>query len=212
MHLPHLLLLLSILLPPASPYYHNAPSPSSDLDARYAAPLTLYRSQRRLAVLALTHSYLTSMRDLGTTTWLAHDTLLSWRLGAPPLPGPVTMHVPLAQLAFLAAYYNMSVHGQYLLDIHPGYGARGGGEGGDARWVDMQSGLYVEVEGVREGWGEEGGPVLVAGGGREWERKAVVPLRGAAWGEEMVWVPRDVEAVLVGEYGAEAVRGKVFRG
>ncbi|MCJ1382955.1 hypothetical protein MMC17_006068 [Xylographa soralifera] len=230
MRLPHLLYAVSVFLLssaaasspfPPIPYFHESPSPDH-LDARYASPLTLYRSQRRLAVIDLTHSYLATMADLGTTTWLAHDTLLSWHLGQQPLPwvANVTMHVPISNLTFLAAYYNMTVHrhgiSQYLLDINPRYVERNGSvdaaNGVDARWVDMQNGLYVDVAAVVDGWGAGRVRMLVAKDGRAYERDAVFPLHESTFQESRACVPRDAEAVLAREYGEGALRRKVFRG
>ncbi|MCJ1321300.1 hypothetical protein MMC15_006644 [Xylographa vitiligo] len=231
MRLPDLLCSISVLLlsaaaaasssPLANPYYHDS-SRADHLDARYASSVSLYRSQRRLALIDLTRSYLATMADLGTTTWLAHETLLSWHLDQQPLPwaSNVAMHIPLSNLTFLAAYYNMTVHSygisQYLLDINPWYGERNGstdaGNVVDARWIDMQTGLYVDVTAVGDRWGGEGMRMLVAKDGHTYDREAVFPLRESRFQDERAWVPRDAVAVLAREYGQEALRRKVFRG
>jgi hypothetical protein len=65
-------------------------------------------------------------------------------------------------LQFLAAFYNMSVHHyhtphtpegrDYLFEINPGFAVEGPFDKLnmiDARWIDMQTGLFIDVTTVR---------------------------------------------------------------
>ncbi|MCJ1396765.1 hypothetical protein MMC18_009657 [Xylographa bjoerkii] len=213
--------------PTVKRYYSDSPE-GGHLDARYASQLNLYRSQRRLAMIDLTRSYRATMADLGITTWLAHGTLLGWHWGQQPLPwdAGIDVHISFANLTFLAAYYSMTVHAhgasRYLLDINPRYVERDGSVDVenviDARWIDMENGLYVDVAAVvdvtavADGLGEDRAVTLVAKDGHTYAWDAVFPLHESTFQNIRACVPRNAEAILAQEYGEDALRRKVFRG
>lgn len=80
-----------------------------------------------------------------------------------PWDTDIDVQVSEASIHFLAEYYNMTTyhyktpdlpHGRsYMLEINPNYVVRDGSDplnSIDARWVDMETGLFIDVTAVRK--------------------------------------------------------------
>lgn len=128
---------------------------------------------------SLIQSYLTTMADLGAETWIIHGTLMGWwwnrKVGrCPPhsaLPlrhfqimpwdSDIDVHVAEDTMAFLASYYNMTIHTvrtthapqgkNYMLEINPQYANPSPTDELntiDARWIDTLTGVFIDVTAV----------------------------------------------------------------
>ncbi|KAJ4336925.1 mannosyltransferase, partial [Neurospora sp. IMI 360204] len=117
---------------------------------------------------------MTSSRSL--TTWLAHGTLLGWYWNGAIMPWDYDLDVQVSNstLGTMAASYNgttfdyvytlsdqeekegLGKQGElhvkrYLLDVNPYWAQRTRLEGLnviDARWIDMENGMYVDITGL----------------------------------------------------------------
>ncbi|KAK0778853.1 mannosyltransferase [Friedmanniomyces endolithicus] len=179
------------------------------------------------------------MNALGVTTWLAHGSLLGWYWGQRRLPwdDDLDSHLMLDNLEFLASYYNMTVYeygsSSYLLDINPAYNRStepappGNAEGFappgknniDARYIDMQSGLFVDMTALapaaplRTSRGVPGREQRVlAKDGHQYRYSDVFPLQASAFEGCAVLVPREVVKLLSDEYGADSLTRTTYRG
>ncbi|KAK1062034.1 mannosyltransferase [Friedmanniomyces endolithicus] len=201
--------------------------------------MSLYGSAPATAVPDATQSYWATMNALGITTWLAHGSLLGWYWGQRRLPwdDDLDSHLMLDDLGFLASYYNMTVyeHGStsYLLDINPAYNSLmqpappGNGESFappgkdniDARYIDMQSGLFVDMTALaptapsRSSEGIVGrGQRALAKDGHQYRNSDVFPLQASAFEGCAVLVPRAAAEVLSDEYGVNSLTRTTYRG
>jgi hypothetical protein len=85
------------------------------------------------------------------------------------------MQVAEESMHFLAAYYNMSVfhyktpripNGRdYMLEINPHYKIRDQSDGLnviDARWIDTETGLFIDITTVRKNYTHPAGPSILS--------------------------------------------------
>ncbi|RKK84232.1 hypothetical protein BFJ68_g17364 [Fusarium oxysporum] len=164
------------------------------------------------------------MKDVGITTWIAHGSLLAWHWNARIFPWEwdLDVHVYLRGLQELVSCCNSSVYkfgteGKYLLDVNAFVWERDGmvdpANRIDARWIDLATGLYVDITAVEEADDveeEEGLPA--AKDGHRYRGRDVLPLRAAQFEDVEVLVPHNATVVLENEYGREALARRVFRG
>ena len=120
---------------------------------------------------------------------------------------------------FLATYHNMSVHRfrvpgtrerrTYLLDISPDYRDREVGDSSntvDARWVDMQSGLFIDIQVVRYNLAHPGGKgMLSCKDGSEVKDTFLFPLRDTNFEGAPAKIPYRFRELLAAEYGVDAL-------
>lgn len=153
-----------------SPKYFSEPGGSYNLmhyDTRFFQK-ELEPGPRRLVLEDLIRSYLNITNYYEVETWLAHGTLMGWWWGEHILPWDTDLDVQLSHgtLDHLAKNMNFTefrysfnrANGQYvsktyLLDINPHYVEIDRGDGMniiDARWIDTDNGMYVDITAVRE--------------------------------------------------------------
>ncbi|KAH6871628.1 LicD family-domain-containing protein [Thelonectria olida] len=205
------------------PRYFPLSALSSHLDARFAAPTRPTAPERQAALTRLLRSFVGTMDDVGITTWLAHGSLLAWHWSARIFPWEwdLDVHVHLRGLEKLAScclgsVYEYGTGEKYLLDVNAFVWERNGMVDPtnriDARWIDLATGLYVDITAVEEADDAEEGVSLAAKDGHRYRKRNVLPLR-VAWFEGVeVLVPWNATVLLEHEYGSEALVRKVFRG
>ncbi|KAI1368933.1 LicD family-domain-containing protein [Xylaria arbuscula] len=105
--------------PKEQKYFHE---PGWDLesghyDERFFQGKVPYE-QHRSVLRHLVRSYLTTLKDLGVQTWLAHGSLLGWWWNGQIMPWDydLDVQVSVATLAFLAERYNLSTH-EYEFEV-----------------------------------------------------------------------------------------------
>ena len=132
-------------------------------DGRFAAH-ELGKDERLSHLTALTLTFLATMADVGVEAWIMHGTLLGWWRNQKILPWDSDLDVQVSErtIHFLAKYYNMTEYhfrlpdiqngGTFLLEINPHYNIRGVKDKLnviDARWIDTDSGLFLDLTTVR---------------------------------------------------------------
>ncbi|KAK4146459.1 uncharacterized protein C8A04DRAFT_9764 [Dichotomopilus funicola] len=205
-------------------------------DARFFQGTVPYDEHREILT-QLIRSYLTTFRQLGLETWLAHGTLLGWWWNGRILPWDfdVDAQVSAETLELLIrrpqdtyhhptyTHYNQTIHSHtstnpltghkqhrsYLLDVNPFAGklSRGRGENViDARWIDMQTGMFVDITAVVEREPHRRpGVVSCKNFHRYKAERELFPLRESEFEGTAAMVPWDFEGVLVGEYGEKSL-------
>ena len=161
----------------------------------------------------LMQSYLFSMRDLGAVTWLCHGTLLGWYWNRKIMPWDSDIDVQMTahSIGFLARYYNLTIHDyrnkKYMLEINPGF------KNGtyqdrlnviDARWIDIDSGLFIDITAVRVKPGSKG-EIMASKDKHEEQTADLFPLRESKFEGLTVNVPNNYMKILGQEYGMRAL-------
>lgn len=137
-------------------------------------------SERNIHLRALVRTYLATMHSLRAETWIMHGTLLGWWWNQRIMPWDTDIDVQVSEaaMAYLASWYNMTMHTfrdapsigdelaplvaaggklgargkKYLLEINPNW-ANPSTEDSlnviDARWIDIDTGLFIDITAVR---------------------------------------------------------------
>ncbi|MCJ1476226.1 hypothetical protein MMC13_004892 [Lambiella insularis] len=147
---------------PKGKYFHESVF-HPHYDGRFADRQLSY-DDKKSHLIALIQSYLYTMTDLGAETWLMHGTLMGWWWNRKILPwdSDIDVQMSVETLSFLASYYNMSLFHytlphipegrDYLFEINPGFATEGPFDKLnmiDARWIDTDTGLFIDVTVVR---------------------------------------------------------------
>lgn len=97
----------------------------------------------------------------GVISWLAHGALLGWFWNGLTMPwdADIDVQMPIMELDRLARKYNNTLvvqdpkdgQGRFLIEVSPAYVERNRGNGNnviDARFIDIRSGLYLDITGL----------------------------------------------------------------
>ncbi|KAM0714532.1 hypothetical protein Q7P37_009828 [Cladosporium fusiforme] len=191
----------------------------SHYDARFGHEKLQYYSQRS-HLSALIRAYLSTMADIGVETWLMHGSLLGWYWNRKIMPWDSDLDVQMSEksMQHLADYYNMTIHHfqlpglhdsrDYMLEVNPHWVNASTDDVEnkiDARWLDMTTGLYVDITVLR--WDREGqlrgkqGAVMCKDK-HQYTHKDIFPLRYSVFEGMPASIPFAFANVLVEEYGA----------
>lgn len=206
---------------PPEKYFHESIF-HPHYDGRFAEKELDYHSQRR-ALENLAQTYLKTFADIGVETWLMHGTLLGWWWNKRVLPwdSDLDMQVSEASMFFLASYYNMTTFRyqtaripegrEYMLEVNSHF-VDGSMDDElnviDARWVDMQSGLFIDITTARKSADMEG--VLYCKDGHQFREEIIYPLHDTVFVNTTAKIPYAYVELLVAEYGEDALTDKSF--
>ncbi|TQS31390.1 hypothetical protein Golomagni_08332, partial [Golovinomyces magnicellulatus] len=199
----------------------------SHYDYRYmVADLDDHRKTRIIKVMV--HSYLSTFRNLGVETWLMHGTLLAWWWGqkVQPFDLDADVQVTEADMYYLAAYHNMTIHyykhgdmkrGRfYLLEVNPHFEHRDWDDKLnkiDARWIDMATGLFIDITAARYNLGHIAGEgMLYDKNKHEFRDTYLFPLQETTFEGAPAKIPYRYKDMLLSEYGGSALVEKTFAG
>lgn len=147
---------------PQAKYFHESIF-HPHYDGRFAAS-PLNKEERLPHLTALMQTFLSTMADIGAETWIMHGTLLGWWWNQKILPWDSDIDVQVSErtIAFLARYFNMTEYHfrlpgvengrNYLLEVNPHYRIRSVEDTLnviDARWIDTETGLFIDISTVR---------------------------------------------------------------
>ncbi|KAH7313662.1 LicD family-domain-containing protein [Stachybotrys elegans] len=200
---------------------------NSHYDGRYFRKALREKDQLPILV-ALVQTYLATCREIGVQTWLMHGTLLGWYWGQKVMPWDLDANVAVseADIYFMAAYYNMTVYyyqyegmpegRNYLLEVNPHHTHRESDDGlnsVDARWIDMESGLYIDISAVRYAINHrEGEGILYDKSGHQFRDTYLYPLRDTKFEGVAAKIPFMYEAMLVSQYGSDVLTNTEWKG
>ncbi|KAI5305653.1 hypothetical protein KEM56_003747 [Ascosphaera pollenicola] len=190
-------------------------------DGRFATK-QIEASQKLPHLRAMTQSYLATMADVGVDSWIMHGTLLGWWWNQKIMPWDSDLDVQVSESAlyFLADHYNMTQHEfrlddgttrRFLLEINPNFVLRTKSDVHnviDARWIDMSSGLFIDITGVRKDYearakGDSG--ALMCKDYHRYQEDDLFPLRDSYFEGIPVKIPYAYNKLLIDEYGEKAL-------
>ncbi|KAF6815991.1 hypothetical protein CSOJ01_03260 [Colletotrichum sojae] len=208
-----------------APKYFQEASFSEHYDARFAIK-ALNETAQHDAVKVLVQTYLSTLRDLGVQTWLMHGSLLGWWWNKQALPWDSDADVQVTEngIKFLAAYYNMTTwfykypgvpEGRFFqLEVNPNYAYRGQDDTEnfvDARWIDMESGLFIDITAASYVENHpEGEGVLASKDGHEYRDTYLYPLLDTTFEGVKAKIPYKYKEMLLSEYGERALTNQNY--
>lgn len=211
---------------PGSKYFHEAKF-HYHYDGRFADK-TIPDDKRHPYLTALAKSYLSMMADVGAETWIMHGSLLGWWWNQKIMPWDSDLDVQVSEttLHFLAQYYNMTEYHfdvpgvpdgrTFLLEINPNFVSRTFEDKAnkiDARWIDTDSGLFIDITCVRKDYeerakGNKG--ALFSKDKHRYQEEAMFPLRDSYFEGMPVKIPYDYKRLLVEEYGEKSITNTFY--
>lgn len=212
--------------PKQDPKYFHEPGMGdllSHYDARYYKGQVPY-AEHRPNLQHLIRSYLTVFRSLGVETWLAHGTLLGWWWNGKIMPWDYDLDVQVsnATLTYLGENYNRTMHEYsyvdsatgrelkktFLLDVNPHYLDMDRGDGQnviDARWIDTENGMFVDITGVAERDPDKNPGIWSCKNFHRYRTRDLYPMRETEYEGVPATVPYAFERILIEEYGTKSL-------
>lgn len=207
-------------------YFHE-PSGSEELghyDIRYFTGNVVSYEERTETLHYMVRAYLTTFRELGIETWIAHGTLLGWWWNGKIMPWDYDLDTQVAAptLDYLGEHYNMTMHNwtdvsiytnepverTYLLDVNPNAKERVRGDGQnviDARWIDTTTGLFIDITGLAEINPDKKPGVWSCKNYHRYTTKELYPMRETTFQGVTANVPYSYENILTTEYANKAL-------
>ncbi|KAF2859010.1 hypothetical protein K470DRAFT_282923 [Piedraia hortae CBS 480.64] len=201
-------------------YFHEAKF-HIHYDGRFA-DRTLDDKARISTLTALVQTYLSTMNDIGVETWIMHGSLLGWFWNKKIMPWDTDIDVMISEKSIhhLADYYNMTVHHfwmptlnkgcDYLLEVNPHFAIEAADKDNkiDARWIDTDSGLFIDITSIRRNStadhiDDQG--LMVAKDTHQYYYDEIYPLRETMFESFPAKVPYAYADILVDEYGPGAL-------
>ncbi|KAJ5578121.1 uncharacterized protein N7459_007085 [Penicillium hispanicum] len=176
----------------------------------------------------LTHmirAYLNFFNENDLETWIAHGTLLGWWWNGKILPWDWDMDTQILDttLAYLADHFNhtlveytspdSTLRRRYLLDINPWSRQRERGQGHniiDARWIDIDTGLYIDITGLSRLEPDEHPDIWQCKNFHKYRLGDIYPLRQTTFEGVSAKVPFQYDLVLSEEYTEKALISTKF--
>lgn len=223
---------------PKDKYFHESVF-HPHYDGRFAENV-LPDAQRHGYLTDLMRTYLSTMNDIGAETWIMHGSLLGWWWNRKIMPWDSDVDVQMSEgsMHYLAKYYNMTVHHfrlpgsehgrDYLLEVNPHYLNASTSDWLnviDARWIDTESGLFIDITTLRVDrtgeevqvrvaengeWESEQTPMMYCKDRHQYRYKDIFPLRRSKFEGVDVRVPYAYSELLEGEYGPRSLTNKNF--
>ncbi|KAK9364598.1 LicD family-domain-containing protein [Lipomyces kononenkoae] len=159
-------------------------------------------------------------------SWIAHGSLLGWYWNGEPLPWDLDVDVQMfiRDVDRMSKEFNTTTHKyitaegesrSYYIDVNPyfTYRSRGNGENViDARFVDMQTGLYIDITGLAEADPIRHPNVLSCKNNHKYLVDDILPLRQTLFVGKRAHVPYEFEKVLQKEYSRNALTNGKYMG
>lgn len=198
-------------------------------DARYFREQIAYEEHRHL-LRHLVRSYLATLDEIGAETWIAHGTLLGWWWNGQIMPWDYDLDVQMSTdtLRFLGSKFNRTEHvynyiddkgapqkKTYLLDINPHHVDIDRGDGQniiDARWIDMENGMFVDITGLMERDPNNKPGIWSCKNHHKYKTTDLFPMRVTEFEGVKAIVPYNFEKILIDEYGSKAMASTSWLG
>lgn len=207
-------------------YFHEA-NFHPHYDGRFGDKKLKYE-ERMSHLAALIQTYLSSMNDVGAETWIMHGTLLGWWWNRQIMPWDTDLDVMVSEatIHYLAEYYNMTLHHyhlpgletgrDYLLEINPHYSNDeiDGANHIDARWIDTETGLFIDITTLRrnktaQSHGEA--DAMMVKDKHHYMYDDIFPLRASVFEGIPAKIPFAYAELLIEEYGELALSSVFYQ-
>lgn len=219
-------------------YFHEMPG-SQELihyDARYFAGNEVSYARHRHVLRGLITSYLDFFQRQKSETWIAHGTLLGWWWNGHIMPWDLDLDVQVTAgtMQFMADNFNRTEHAwnytipveqgdqdqeelvqtRYLFDINPHHNDTIVDRMNiiDGRWIDMGTGMYIDLTVLRERDPERRPGVWSCTNNHRYDSHDLWPLRITEFEGVRAFIPREFEKILADEYGQRGLTRESFHG
>lgn len=206
-------------------YFHEPGATNSlgHYDVRYYQGEPVTYEEKADTLHHMVRAYLSTFREKGVETWIAHGTLLGWWWNGKILPWDwdLDVQVSASTLQYLGKNMNMTTHKytgigengteinrEYLLDINPNSVERERGLGLnviDARWIDIRNGLFIDITGLSETQPEVQPGIWVCKNYHRYNTRDLYPLRETVFEGVPALVPYSFDRILTHEYSGQAL-------
>ncbi|KAF4972920.1 hypothetical protein FZEAL_9478 [Fusarium zealandicum] len=205
-------------------YFHEAGNnvELGHYDRRFFKKKVPY-AEHRLILRDLIRSYLTTMDGYGVETWIAHGTLLGWWWNGQIMPWDYDLDVQVSNgtMQWMGDTINCTetvwnyteadtgdfVSKKYLLDINPHHVDIDRTDGRnviDARWIDMDTGMYVDLTVLREREADRPG-VWSCKNLHRYDSQDLWPMRVTVFEGVKARVPFNFNEILIEEYDTKSL-------
>lgn len=207
-------------------YFHES-SFHQHYDGRFAEKPLEYKEKLQHLTTMIT-TFFETMNDVGAEAWIMHGTLLGWWWNRRILPWDSDLDVMVSEKSIhhLANFYNMTVHQfevagteetrDFMLEINPHYSIGNVDETNkiDARWIDMDTGLFIDITTLRrnetaEAEGKDG--AMMVKDKHHYMYDDIYPLRESVLEGTAVRIPYAYAELLIEEYGEQALSDVYFQ-
>lgn len=210
-------------------YFHEMSGSQALLhyDARYFVGEEVPYARHRYVLRGLITSYLNFFELQGYETWIAHGTLLGWWWNGRIMPWDLDLDVQVTAntMQFMADNYNRTEHAwnytvphehgkhneivqtKYLFDINPHHNDTEVDRMNiiDARWIDMSTGMYVDLTVLKERNPANKPGVWSCTNNHRYLSSDLWPLRRTEFEGVPALIPREFEKILAEEYGRKGL-------
>ena len=217
-----------------TPKYFHEPGGSlarSHYDRRFFQDEVPYE-EHRVVLRELVRSYLKTLHAKGIETWLAHGTLLGWWWNGAVMPWDYDLDVQVSNhtLQWLGNRMNRTEHlvnitigepgkevqeeRRYLLDVNPHHVEIDRGDAMniiDARWIDMNNGMFIDITGLREREADKPG-VWSCKNRHRYRSQDLWPMRTTEFEGVEAKIPYSFEMILRDEYGDKSLVLEQYQG
>ncbi|CAK9435497.1 uncharacterized protein LODBEIA_P02240 [Lodderomyces beijingensis] len=167
----------------------------------------------------------------GFASWINYGSLLGWSFNGVNMPWDtdIDVQMPIAQLDRLGREFNKTLimenprfgNARYWLEISPTYIRQGNGRNHiDARFIDIQSGLYIDISALshtevppptKDSVPDNLSTMLVHCKNWNWHTlDELLPIRHTYFEGASVYIPNKVNRLLTNKYGATALTNYNF--
>ncbi|KAI6780860.1 uncharacterized protein J7T54_007340 [Emericellopsis cladophorae] len=217
---------------PKTPKYFHEPGGSlarAHYDARYFKDEVPY-DEHRVVLRDLARSYLTVFAERGAETWLSHGTLLGWWWNGQIMPWDydLDMQISYTTMQWLGDNLNRTEHAynatddstgevrekRYLLDVNPHHAEITRGDGMniiDARWIDMENGMFIDITGLREREQDRPGEWSCKNKHR-YRTQDLWPMYVSTFEGVKAKIPYSFQKILSDEYGDKSLVAEEWEG
>lgn len=164
----------------------------------------------------------------GVDSWVNYGSLLGWAYNGINMPWDtdIDVQMPIAQLDRLARVANSTIvienprHGnaKYLFEVSPTYIRQGNGRNFiDARFIDINTGLYIDISGVSYTRHTpppkvQAKPSAIMVHCKNWNWHSLdelLPIRHSYFEGASVYIPNNTLSILTKKYGADLFTSKL---
>ncbi|KAK9454306.1 LicD family-domain-containing protein, partial [Dipodascopsis uninucleata] len=186
----------------------------------------LSESERLNAIREMLGAWFSFIQENEVESWIAHGTLLGWWWNGEPMPWDVDVDVQMfvKTMEYVSNQYNATTYlytsedgsqHSYFLDINPFfvYRQRSNGQNViDGRFVDMDSGLYIDITALAEADPIRYPNVVSCKNNHKYAIEDIVPLRETLYIGKRVYIPYEFERILIKEYSRNALSNPRYEG
>ncbi|KAL2205787.1 hypothetical protein CC79DRAFT_823605 [Sarocladium strictum] len=218
-----------------NPKYFHEKSGSQALihyDARYFAGAEVPYERHRYVLNGLITAYLDFFEKQGYETWIAHGTLLGWWWNGRIMPWDLDLDVQVTAntMQYMGDNWNRTEHAwnytvphehgkhneivqtKYLFDINPHHNDTEVDRMNiiDARWIDMKTGMYIDLTVLKERKPDTKPGVWSCTNNHRYQSSDLWPLRVTEFEGVRALIPREFEKILAEEYGRKGLVKEEF--